>query len=375
MSNPFRLEVLVEGGPFCDRHNELERLERCAASTQNVLLASPRRYGKTSLCRKVQNRLTDKGYLCFEFDFSGLDGVGELARRLARDMLKALHGRESLLARGKRWLNALTAFRPVLTFDPTGEPSVSVSRANEADDPRTLLEKTLEDLARIVQSETWPCHVVMDEFQDLVKLPEAGVVEGIVRKTIQGLPASFVFSGSRRSLLLAMFSDQKRFLTLSTVKMILPPLPLEETGECIRGLFGREGKKATPDVCIGLVRVARQYPFYVQRLASEVFEMSGDTVSMEDVERAKSLVLESETGLYETMISPLTSRQLRLLKALAASPTKALAGSGFVAQAGLPVSSITDIRDILFREDLIEKTPDGVWQVVDPFFSEWLGRL
>ena len=44
---------------------------------------------------------------------------------------------------------------------------------------------------------------------------------------------SFVFAGSRRSLLLQMFSDQKRFLTLSANKEFLPPLPVDETATCI----------------------------------------------------------------------------------------------------------------------------------------------
>lgn len=375
MPNPFRLEVLGEGDPFCDRRDEVQQLLRCAKSTQNVVLASPRRYGKTSLCRKVQKILTDEGVLCFAFDFSGVDGVAEIARRLARDMLKALHGRESLLDRGKRWLNALSAFRPVLTFDPTGEAGISVARANETENPRTLLEQTLEDLARIVESKEWPCHVVMDEFQDLTKLPESQVVEGIVRKTLQGVPASFVFSGSRRSLLLDMFSDQKRFLTLSAVKMFLPELPVEETGECIRTYFEREGKHVDSTVSAGLVTAARQYPFYVQRLASEVFERSGRKVTREDVVLAKQAVMQSESGLYETMISPLTTRQLRLLKSLAAAPSTHLLGAEFVARAELPASSIADIRAILLREDLIEKAEGGVWRVVDPFFAEWLSAL
>jgi len=375
MPNPFRLEVLGEGDPFCDRREETQELLRCARSTQNVVLASPRRYGKTSLCRKVQKMLNDEGVLCFAFDFSGVDGVAEIARRLARDMLKALHGRESLLAKGKRWLNALTAFRPVLTFDPTGEAGISVTRANEAENPRTLLEQTLEDLARIVEAKEWPCHVVMDEFQDLTKLPESQVVEGIVRRTIQGVPASFVFSGSRRSLLLDMFSDQKRFLTLSAVKMFLPELPVDETGECLRTFFEREGKCMSPEVSRALVTAARQYPFYVQRLASEAFERSGREVTQADVTLAKMTVMQSESGLYETMIAPLTTRQLKLLKALAAAPTVHLMSADFVARAELPASSIADIRAILLREDLIEKVEGGAWRVVDPFFGDWLTAL
>ena len=63
--------------------------------------------------------------------------------------------------------------------------------------------------------------------QDITKLNDSELVEGLLRKNIQGVPASFIFVGSRRSLLLQMFSDQKRFLTLSANKEFLPPLPEE----------------------------------------------------------------------------------------------------------------------------------------------------
>ncbi len=75
------------------------------------------------------------------------------------------------------------------------------------------------------------------------------------------------------------------------------------------------------------------------------------------------------------MIAPLTTRQLKLLKALSATPSVQLTSAEFVAKAELPASSIPDIREILLREDLIEKTEEGVWRVVDPFFSEWLNKL
>lgn len=373
--NPFRFEVLGEDGPYCNRQAEFDRLERYASAAQNVVLASPRRYGKTSLCRKVQRHLEHKGYLCFEFDFSGVDSISEIARRLARDMLRALHTRESLLSRGKRWLGAFTAFRPVFTFGPNGEPNISVTMANEQDESRTLLEKTLEDLARIITGNKWPCHVVMDEFQELTKLDKAAVVEGLIRKSIQGLPASFVFAGSRRSLLLAMFNDQKRFLTLSAAKEFLPPLPVEETAQCLEKIFSHAGKTANYDVCAEIVRITEGYPFYVQRLSSEVYERGSKMIVKGDVEQARQIVLASEAGLYEVMVSFLTPKQLRLLKTLAAAPATQISGAAFVARSGLPASSIAEIRNILMREDLIEKTENDLWRVVDPFFAAWLRGL
>jgi hypothetical protein len=272
-------------------------------------------------------------------------------------------------------VGALRSFRPTITFDQSGETGLSITRANETDLPINLLETTLEDLAALIRSEKWPCHIVMDEFQDITKLQDSGLVEGVMRANIQGLPASFVFVGSRRSLLLQMFSDQKRLLTLSANKEFLPPLPVDETTSCIQKLFLREGQNISTDTCRHIVRTAHQYPFYVQRLASEVFETNESPVTRQTIDEAKKRVILSEQSLYEVMIAPLTSNQLRLLKALARTPAKAITGQDFVAAANLPTSSIPDIRRVLTKIDLIEKTDEGIWRVVDPFFSAWLCTL
>jgi len=375
MPNPFRLEVLEADGPFCDREVKLNRLRRHAESTQNVVLASPRRFGKTSLCRKLQRELEAKGYLCFAFDFSGVDSIAEIARRLAREIYRALDAKQPLLTKGKQWMGALRSFRPTVTFGPSGEAGFTITHANEVDPPATLLETTLEDLAAIVRSKKYPCHIVMDEFQDITKLNDSELVEGLLRKNIQGVPASFIFVGSRRSLLLQMFSDQKRFLTLSANKEFLPPLPEEETSQCIQDLFLAAERDIDADICRHIVTAAHQYPFYVQRLASQVYESEDDPITPATVEKAAEAVLISEQALYEVMIAPLTTGQLRLLKALARIPTNAITGKEFVSKADLPTSSIPDIRKVLTRADLIEKTDSGIWKVVDPFFAAWLRRL
>jgi len=49
MANPFTLRVIPPGFPFCNRTVELEQLSSHAGNKANVVLFSPRRYGKTSL--------------------------------------------------------------------------------------------------------------------------------------------------------------------------------------------------------------------------------------------------------------------------------------------------------------------------------------
>lgn len=57
MDNPFRFSGIVEGPAFCNRKREQEEILQYIESSQNVLLYSHRRYGKSSLILKVFNEL------------------------------------------------------------------------------------------------------------------------------------------------------------------------------------------------------------------------------------------------------------------------------------------------------------------------------
>ena len=49
MDNPFRFSGIVVDDAFCDREKEQKELKQFIESSQNILLYSHRRYGKSSL--------------------------------------------------------------------------------------------------------------------------------------------------------------------------------------------------------------------------------------------------------------------------------------------------------------------------------------
>ena len=51
--NPFIYGEEVSGEYFCDREEEIKELLRDIENSQNVIIFSPRRYGKTSLIKEV----------------------------------------------------------------------------------------------------------------------------------------------------------------------------------------------------------------------------------------------------------------------------------------------------------------------------------
>ncbi|MBI9084486.1 MAG: hypothetical protein JEZ11_12875 [Desulfobacterales bacterium] len=74
MKNPFIMRVIPEGAPFANRHRELEELSSHARNEANVVLFSPRRYGKTSLARRIQAQLKQEGFLTVYADLFQVAG-------------------------------------------------------------------------------------------------------------------------------------------------------------------------------------------------------------------------------------------------------------------------------------------------------------
>lgn len=70
--NPFYFKVLSLEYPFCNRTKELSDLIGYAEGKANILVYSPRRYGKTSLIKRIQNELAKKGAITVFADFFGV---------------------------------------------------------------------------------------------------------------------------------------------------------------------------------------------------------------------------------------------------------------------------------------------------------------
>src|SRR5438876_6139864 len=61
MPNPFEFSEPVQGDSFTDREQELKTLTARMLTGQNVIVISPRRYGKTSLILNAQEVVRRRG--------------------------------------------------------------------------------------------------------------------------------------------------------------------------------------------------------------------------------------------------------------------------------------------------------------------------
>ncbi len=142
MNNPFTPGVIHPEAPFCNRRKELKELKSYASSSANVVLYSPRRYGKTSLVKRVQSKLFSKKVITVYVDLFGVTTIDEVAKRTARSIYLVTQKSKPLF---KKVTTLLKTFRPVLKPTETGDTFEVSGKTIELSDISDAYEKVIED--------------------------------------------------------------------------------------------------------------------------------------------------------------------------------------------------------------------------------------
>lgn len=112
--NPFRIGGVVSGPFFADREDERKRIRQALVTPQEHLLVyGPRRMGKTSMLRVVQETLRHGGHPVILADLSTASSLSEMTTRLLQAATREL---------GRKWRDVAAAFAERLRIKLTLEP-------------------------------------------------------------------------------------------------------------------------------------------------------------------------------------------------------------------------------------------------------------
>ena len=192
MDNPFSHSGIVTGEAFCNREKDIADLAYRSAHSQNTLLFSHRRMGKTSLVHRLIHQLEhhrpkigsvyidlygtvdEKGFI--EAVFTGLTQVESKIEKLLK------------LASGLKFSGSV---------DPlTGQPSVSIS-INPNDHPK-YLNTAMNALS--AYSEKSKLLVVFDEFQEIDRYTEKGFAKRLRSHIQQHTNIAYIFARGAKNI-------------------------------------------------------------------------------------------------------------------------------------------------------------------------------
>ena len=124
--NPFNYGKIVSGDNFADREKETKELFEDLKSGQNILLYSPRRYGKTSLILRTFDLLKKDGVMTSYIDLYGCVTVSDLLDKIIQETVVPAQG--TLQKIGDFFKEQLSDLRPELTLNSSGGVSVSIKK-------------------------------------------------------------------------------------------------------------------------------------------------------------------------------------------------------------------------------------------------------
>src|SRR5437879_5474291 len=166
MKNPFEYGGVVWASAFCNREQEQTDLRRAIENSEKLFVFSERRFGKTSLVRRVLGELPRKRYVCAYVDLWPTDGEATFVTVLAKAITEAMSSSVGkLLETAKKFFSTLA---PSVTINEEGKPELAFGIGKQAR-LEPALDEALRTPARIAAEGTRKVVVVLDEFQQILE--------------------------------------------------------------------------------------------------------------------------------------------------------------------------------------------------------------
>ena len=334
----------------------------------NVLLYAPRRFGKTSLLLALLKRLKGKGVRGVYIDLFPVSSEEEFLNLYFGAVVSSLEGS---VERAIRTIKETLSFKPSFSVNVDSEGRTSF----RLEFSRAQKDKTFEEVIdlpfRYAEESYKRVCVVLDEFQEIYRLGLEAKLRSVVQKRSRRV--SYLFSGSRKSILERMFSDRREPFYRSVKKMSLNPIEERNWIPFIVERFERTGKSIPVELIEEGVKLLEGHPQGVQEFFHFLWEETDKVVDRGSFLKAMDKLLEAEKDTFWFMWEELTNIQRKVLKLIAYTDGVEVYRRENLERFSLNANSVQKAVRSLIEKDVIErKGKKLVFQ--NPIVKLWLRR-
>ncbi|WP_242839597.1 AAA family ATPase [Desulfofundulus thermocisternus] len=362
------------GGPvsekdIVDREDFITSLQIRLGDGQSVMLAGPRRIGKTSIAYEVLRRLKEQGFYTASVDFFRLSNKREFAVSLINACLENRTGIRKTLdvlkdrAKAIAGMAKLTIKLEDLEFGfgfLHGEP-----------DENALLDYAL-DLPEILATRDGRNMVVLfDEFQDASRVVSQEEIYKKMRSHFQNHKnVSYLFLGSKEGIMKALFSNRKEAFYRFAVILPIPSIPEDSWVTYITRKFAEQNIEVDSEITRGILQKTGGHPQDTMLVCSEIYyallEAGKNTVTPKFVQLGYDRALLILAQIYDEILDELSQKShvREVLKRIAA-------GNRVYSRKANP-NEIKRALDYLMAKAIIEKDGRGSYKFVEPMFQEYI---
>ena len=249
---PFIFGVATSGVNFTDRKKETERLLLNFRHGINTVLISPRRWGKTSLVRKVCQLAQSDELKIVYLDVFACRSDREFYDAFAAAVLKQTSSRfEEWLENARLFLSRISP-KISMGADPMTDFSISFDVNTKSDD----VDEILQLPEKIAKKKGCNIVVCIDEFQQIAEFQDSRIFQKRLRTVWQlQSSASYCLFGSKKHLMNELFEKKSLPFYKFGDAVYLQKIGTDEWVEYICGRFEATGKHISEElaakVCCG----------------------------------------------------------------------------------------------------------------------------
>lgn len=371
MDRPFVFGTAVESANFIGREQETERLKMNFRHGVNTILMSPRRWGKTSIVKRVMKEVQSQELIVIYMDIFSCRDEYDFCNKFATEILR---GTES---RFEEWKNLVgefvTRLTPKFSYSPDGIHDWSVSLGIT---PKTHKPEEVYALPEMI-AQNKNCHIMVciDEFQQVGEFTDSLSVQKRMRSVWQHQQnVSYCLFGSKKHMMESIFLHKSfPFYRFGDIVPI-HPIAIEEWIPYIQRGFALEGKSISAEYAQQICQRVDLHPSYIQQYAWLTLLNTRISVQEEMLQRAFEDMLEENASLFTAQTEHLTTYQLNFLRAIASGVQTNLSSAEVRESYHLgSYSNIARIKQSLVQAELINIETDGVY-FADPILLQWFRR-
>jgi uncharacterized protein len=365
------------------RQKEVAAIAGSLRGGGNLVIAGPRRTGKTTVCDAALARLVDDGHYIAAVDLFRLADAADFAERL---VLATIANRGSLARRalrarraGRHLADAAALTATVRARAELGDDLELAFRPGLANsDPDRYLTYALELPQRIAETDGRRLILFLDEFQEVASprrpFGDPDRLTKRMRAIFQRSPAvSFLFAGSIEHLMRDLFVPEERGLSQFGSFYPLAPIPPESWSDGITARLAEDACTIDGPALERLITSGEGHPRTTMLIARWTHESS----LVDETHKLTETHVSAGIAAAQVADLPKHEQTLARIRSLGrhAQRTAVRVALGSQPYQGLNGKVANENLRALRDAGVIEQTEPRSWRVTDPLLRNFLAGL
>jgi uncharacterized protein len=371
METPFMFGKAVFTETFTNRTKDIARLKANFNNHINTILISPRRWGKSSLVKKVAEVMNSKTTKVITIDLFSVRDEEDFYKQLATQTIKATSNKmQEWVGLAKQFFKNITP-KISLGIDPATDFEIEFDYES--------LDKNYKEILNLpeVIAKHKNVHIVIcvDEFQNLMNFKNPKLFQKRLRAEWQHHHnVTYCLYGSKQHMMVALFEKQSNpFYKFGDV-MYLQKIEKEEWIKFITNQFFKTKKSISSELAESIADAVKNHSYYVQQLSHLVWMHTIKKTTLNDFETAVQELIDQNALLYIRDTEELSSGQVNYLKAVAKGITKNMSSKDVMYQNKLGTSAnVLKIRKVLQNKEMVDVANGNVY-FIDPVYELWFKK-